>query len=395
MASNPTFDSTGLDILRTADVRQNMRDGIQGSSEFGPQAEIESDKLLGQLIDVPAERIGVLYELLQSLYDSWDLDNAEGIHLENLCKLVGVYRQDATYSTVTLTLGGTAGTTIDAGKRAKVPDSTVFALDDDATIGVGGTVDATATATEAGPQEASAGSVTEIVDAVSGWSSVTNAADATVGEAEETDAALRRRRQESLSAGGTGTDVALQAALERLDDITAAVVISNRSLATSTEDELGAEIPGKRYMAVIWPSTGIDTDRVVETIWSHESTGSASYGSESATITDGQGFERYIYYEYASSVDIYWDITVTTNSEYPTNGDDLVESATLTYGSSLSVGDDVLPLGAMDSIYDSVPGITHLVVEVGTSPAPSGTVPVTISPVEISDHDSARVTVTS
>ena len=393
MPTNPSFDQNGLSVLRTAQIRENLVEAIRSSPAFGPGAQTGSDHLLGQLLDLYADRLNSIYELLQSLWDGFDPDSAVGVALDHLCALVGVKRQNATFSKVTLTLSGTPSTVIEAGKRARVPGGPIFALDANATIIEVGTVDATATCTIAGPYEAPAGTINEIVDSVVGWESVQNASDANIGSTIEVDSLLRTRREQSLSAGGTSTDPALKHALENLDDITAAVVISNRTDETDSNGILPHS-----YRAVVWPSTGINTARLAETIWDHQPMGITSTGNESATLTYGsENLQTTIRWAYASQVAIYWDVGVTKTSSYPSNGDDLVRAAVLAYGNALSVGGDVLPIGAIDSIYDSVPGISHLVVtlKAGSAPGSGDTAPITIALTEISDHDSTRITVAS
>src|SRR5574343_474971 len=59
-----------------------------------------------------AIQLGTLGELSQELYDALSVQNATGRQLDNLCLLVGVTRQEATHSTATVTLTGTAGTVL-------------------------------------------------------------------------------------------------------------------------------------------------------------------------------------------------------------------------------------------------------------------------------------------
>ena len=51
--------------------------------------------------------------------------------------MLGIYRSDATQSTVTATLAGAAGTVIQAGTRAATRSGALFRLRADATIGSG------------------------------------------------------------------------------------------------------------------------------------------------------------------------------------------------------------------------------------------------------------------
>ncbi len=392
--------STGFNAKRSADIREEMVEDIRDSTEWGEDAQTGADKALGQLVDPPADRVGEVWEQQQAVYDAWDLDAAEGVQLDNLGKIVGVPREPASASTVFLTLFGTPTTVVPAGSRARVPDGGIFAIDEDATIGGGGSVAVTSTATEDGPIEAAAGSITEIVDTVSGWDTVVNAFDAALGSYIESDAAYRARIRASRSAAGTSTDQAMRAALVRLDAITAAAVVSNRG--PDDPDALG--IPKNAFRAIVWPDTLSTPDQqlVAETIWNHLPLGIYSDGSDVvATVVDSQGKSQTVRFDYADQVQIWWEVDVTTETGYPSNGDDLVEAAVLAYGQALLVGDDVDPIKAARLIVDPtdndyyVAGVKHLVIRVGKSAAPTGTTPVTIEETEISVHAAARIDVDS
>lgn len=81
-----------------------------------------------------------------------------------------------TVSSAVVTCGGTPGTVITAGKRIKIAGSDVlWSLSEAVTIGEGGTADGTFVSSEA--EDAGAHDLDTIVDAVSGWSTVDNAAE--------------------------------------------------------------------------------------------------------------------------------------------------------------------------------------------------------------------------
>lgn len=387
--------SAGLTVKTLDEIREDLRDEIHASSQFGESASVGSSSVIGQLIDIHAESISQLDELAQALYDAFDIDSAEGVPLDNLVSLLGIIRKAATYSTVTLTLSGTPSTVIPLGSRARVPDGTIFALDAEATIGGGGTVDAAATATETGPLEAAAGSITEIVDAVSGWDSVTNSADAIVGTNIETDSEFKIRREQSLAIGGNCTDYAIRAALEQLDGVQHATVISNR---TSTTDSYG--IPGKSLRSILWP-TGLDEEEVAETIWKTSPAGIRIDGDEEYTITDDQGYNQTVRFSYAGELLLYLEATITTKIGYPLGGDDLVKTAMLNFGNSLRPGDNVEPdhfeAHVLNDPSDSVTGIAAITVtaKIGSWPGGGDTAPIEINLDQIARFDSARILVTS
>lgn len=387
--------AAGLTVKTTDEVRDDLRDAVHGSSEFGEETSVGSSSVMGQIIDVHAASISDLDDMAQAVYDAFNLDAAEGVSLDNLAALVGLVRKAATYSTVILTLGGTPTTVIPSGSRARVPDGTIVALDAEATIGGGGTVDAAATATETGPLEAAAGSITEIVDAVSGWDTVTNAEDATLGTNVETDEELLARRERSLAVGGNCTDQAIRANLEALPDVTSASVISNRTLVT---DSYG--IPGKAFLAVLWP-TGLDEERVAETIWLSAPAGIRAHGDEEYVITDDQDYQQTVRFSYATPQEVYLVANVTTKTGYPLDGDDLVEIALLNHGNTFRPGQNVEPdyfegyvLYDSDDQVEGIAAITVL-AKIGGWPGAGDDAPISIDLTDIADFDSARIQVNS
>jgi len=368
MATTPTYDGSGSNFNSSAEWRANVDEAIQGSSEFGPEAQLEADKALAQIVDPPMDQLGQVSDAVQESIDARDPDAAEGVHLDNLCALVGVVRQPATASTVTLRLGGTPATVIAAGKRARVPGTTVYWTPAaDATIPGGGTIDVAGVCTTTGATEATTGSVTEIVDAVAGWTSVTNVGAAVPGDEIETDSALRRRRKLSLSAGGTARAAAIRAVLEALDSVTAAAVIENTSMVTDADG-----IPPKSYRPIVWP-TGLSAaqeEEIVEAIWGVTPAGIYVDGSERYNVTDDQGYEQDIGFEYGSQVEIYAVLTLTVDSDYPTTGDADVEAALKVYDNDYSLGSAVIPDDIVPYVRAEVPGIVNVVFQLKFGGAP-------------------------
>jgi len=127
----------------------------------------------------------------------------------------GVIRKPATKATGIVTFTGTPGTVIPAGTRVSTASTEtepaiVFATDVDAAIPAEGTVDVAVTAEQAGAAgNVPAGSITFLVEPVSGVTSVINANPTSGGADEESDEALRKRyltRVRNPSASGNKAD---------------------------------------------------------------------------------------------------------------------------------------------------------------------------------------------
>jgi uncharacterized phage protein gp47/JayE len=120
-----------------------------------------------------------------------------------VCSITGTTRSPGTPSTVALLLSGVAGTVIIAGKLVQsTADGTQWALDENYTIGVGGTIPATATCTTLGAIQANVSTITQIVDTVGGWQSVSNTATATSGSDVQNDSSLRLERNSAVARPG-------------------------------------------------------------------------------------------------------------------------------------------------------------------------------------------------
>lgn len=297
-----------LELIRSAYEAELVRLGFQQMPDW------ERDTFLGQISEIMAWLLGNLAEGNQAVYDARHLGNATGIQLANLALLVGVTRQEATYSTVTLTCTGSNGTVITQGKIVQGGGSDGnqrWIITSDGTIS-GGSCTVTARAEDKGQIVATAGQITTIVTPVSGWSSVTNAAAANPGDDRESDASLRARRQQRLAAAGSTNAAAILSALLAIEGVSGAVVLDNPTGSTVTTS--GISIGPYGAACVVAPDTmGDDVkEAVVNAIFTRVGIGTPTSGSESATVTKRDGLSHVVRYTLAAStaVDIAFTLTM-------------------------------------------------------------------------------------
>lgn len=259
---------TGFDALRSDDFLTIIRNEYQ--TRTGLTVDFTRDEVLGNLTAIMSVLLGAESELTQGVFDARDVNNATGINLTNLGLIVGVGRQNATFSTVVLTLGGLESTPIPQGSRAKgggTDDLQEWESTVDAVIDSGGTVDVIFQAVDPGEIQAGVGEIDEIVNPVSGWDTVTNALVAEPGDNEETDAEFRIRRQNSLQISGSTSANALRANLLVVDGVTAAAVFDNDDSVPRVIE--GVTIPAHAVIVVVDPSTLTDAQKeaVAQTIY--------------------------------------------------------------------------------------------------------------------------------
>lgn len=360
MALEYGLTEEGYTAPRAADFLAVIVSAIEESWEItiDPAADVR----LYRLLTVMADQLGQLGEAGQALYDGFGVGNASGLQLDNLCVLVGVTRNAATYSQATVTLTGTTGTIILAGSIVEGGGSDGRArwrVSANVTL-AGGTGSGVVVAIDAGVVEADAAAIDAIVTPISGWTAVTNAAAATPGEARESDATLRRRRQASLQIAGSRSLNAIRAHLLAVDGVQAAVVVDNTSLVTATVE--GLSLVAKSVGIVVYPATltTAQKEEVVGVLYDHVPAGiSCANGSDVvSTVTGGDGFGKVITFDYADEVLVNVVVTVTLDTGYElADVSDAVETIVADYFLALNVGDAARRLALGSLIYVGVDGV--------------------------------------
>lgn len=289
----------------------------------------------------------------------------------------------------------TAGTSAGTGNG---PDTTAVDVNQEVTdntaewylLGLGlAYVTAAMTCTVDGPTICVTRTLKQIETPISGWNSITNVASASVGNDNETDEALRIRRETELTTAGSSPEDALRADLLAVDSVTAVKLFVNNTDATD-----GDGLPPHSVEAVV---LGGDDQDIVDQLLASVAAGIQTYGTSSGTATDSEGTDHTIYFTRPTEVPIYFDITLTYDAlEYPADGDDLVDEALVDHGNELPIGQDVTSwymtnvLGALDI------GILDVTaVDMGTAPSPSGSATISISTRQIATFVTANVNVTS
>ena len=131
-------------------------------------------------------------------------------------------------------------------------------------------------------------------------------------------------------------------------------------------------------------------------IWQKKSAGIDTYGSQSVSINDSQGFPHTINYNRPLVVDVWLDITVTEYTEevLPPNAPTMIADAVLEYGSKLSIGNDVILQRFMGEIYRNVPGIGYITITGSTDGVTYSSSNIQIDSRHVASFDPTRVQVT-
>lgn len=434
------LDSTGLTIATTEEIVADINAAMLSVSST---LDLGGATLLGQFIGIVAERLAVLWELMEAVYSSQDPDAATGEALVQLAALTGTIPLSASPSTATLTLTGTPTTVVASGSRASnaagvefetLAGGTIAALTawasltpysagarrtnasrayvcitagtsaasggptttaDDITDGTvhwrymgegTGAVDVEAEATENGPQTAISGTVTTIVTPVAGWSSVINLEDATEGRSDESDEELRQRREEDLANAGTSPVDAIRSALLQVEDVTAVTIFHN---VTDSTD--GDGLPPHSVEAVV---RGGANQVIFDALLASVAAGVRTYGTTSGTASDAAGNVHTIHFTRPAEIDIWVIVNVEVDaSVFPLDGADQCEAAIVAYGDSLRSGYNVRASAVGAPVHDIAGVLGTTSVLIGTANPPVASTPISIGTRQLAVFDTSRITV--
>lgn len=389
------------DIVSDINTRLSaIKDATTGES-LTPNLENVNDPLI-QVVQSLSDGLSVCWENLALAYNQYDPLKAVSEGLSGLVQLNGIRRIPASKSTATVTLTFSSYTTVPAGSQvALASDSTVTFSTTAAVTGGAGAHSISVLSDTYGPVAAPAGTLTKIVTPISGWASVTNATDASIGRVEETDDELRQRQQISTDATSRSLVDDIYANIIGLSGVSLCRIYVNSTLTTD-----GRSIPAKSIACLV--SGGVDAD-IAQILFQQTPLGIGYYGNVTVNKNDVMGNTYPISFLRPTATNIYVAITVlVVNSNiWPADGSTQIKNAIMKYvaGGAGALGitsgferDGFLPgegvySGELYTPVNSVPGIRVTALYVGTAASPSGS-SVAITWDHIAVFDTSRITVT-
>lgn len=441
----PTYGltSTGLVIKTLTDLKTEIENALKG--DIGASLNLSAQSALGQVVGILSAPLAEVWEMAQAVHSAFDPDKASGSSLVSLAAVTGTLPLGATKSTVTITATGTAGTVLNTARVMSVSGaktkfqttasgtlaaltawvaSTAYVVGDRRTnssrayqcitagtsAGSGGptttsaditdgtvhwrylgegaaAVDIAAEAQSTGPLPAVSGTLTVIETPVSGWQSVINVLDATLGRNADTDAQLRTRRENELAAAGKSPLDAIRAALLKVSGVTAAIVFQNY---TSVTDANG--LPPKSVECLVLGGTDV---AVRAAVFANVAAGIETYGSNSASVTDSSGQAHTIKFSRPTTKDIYVVANIVKDpAKFPSDGSQKVKDQIKATGDATYViGKDVRSWQLKAGL-DTIAGLVDVTtLYIGLAAAPASEALVAIGLRELAAFDTSRITV--
>lgn len=307
------LDGNGLTIKTLSDLKTELTDDLK--TIFGDDINVDSPAPDGQLIGILCQVGRDLRELLSSVCSSFDPEQASGTLLDERVDINGITRKGATFTItpVNITVDRTvnliglddASESIDFSSsiyQVKDDAGTKFALLASETLTVG-THSLQFRAVDIGNVAVTINTITTPVTAVAGVTAISNTSSITQqGEDEETDAALRVRRERSVSLTSQGYTDAIEAAIKNLDGVTACIVNEND---TNLTDSNG--IPPHSIWVVV---EGGDDDEIAAAIYAKRPAGIGMKGNEEIYVTRANGTIVVMRFDRSITVNLYVHMSV-------------------------------------------------------------------------------------
>jgi hypothetical protein len=215
-----------------------------------------------------------------------------------------------------------------------------------------------------------------------------NSEDASLGRDAETDPEFRARREQLLRVTGAASVEALRSAVLDLAGMLQAFVLENDTNVTNSDG-----LPPHSFEAIAQQTTwtAAEEQEMGDTLWQNKAAGIKAYGSENTVVTDSMGFDHDLGWSKPTEVVIHIELTLTTDDDYPSNGDDQVKAALVAFGDTLEIGEDVIAL-QFRSVPLDVAGVVDVTVfKIDTVDPPVGTTNITINARSLATFDSADI----
>lgn len=297
-----SLDSTGLTLATATELQNNMTTALQ--TIYGADIVLTSDSPDGQWMNIIIQAILDVQDLIMNVYTGFDPDNAIGVTLDQRVAINGIQRQAGTFTITQITVVTSASVNLYGMDQTA---QQIYTVSDNAgnlfelvttVLGLGsGTHSLTFQAVTPGAVVTTPNTITTQIVIVLGVTSVNNPSTyTTLGVNEESDAALKIRRQQSVSLASQGYFASLFAALENTPGVTSTFIYENFTNSTATNG-----VPG-HYIWVILGGSG-DPLAIATAIYEKRNAGVGMYGTQSYNITQVDG----------SIFTVNWDDVTTQN----------------------------------------------------------------------------------
>lgn len=280
---------------------------------YGTDIDLSQQAPDGQLMMIFIQTVLDNLDLLTQIYNQFDPDAAFGVTLDARIAYNGIQRQAGTHTVTNISLVLTQALTLQGLDTFPDDPYTVsdnagneFVLQETQNPVGAGTFVYVFQAKDPGAVRTTPNTITTPVTIVLGVDSINNPTTyTTLGINEETDAAVKVRRQKSVSIASQGYLAGLLALLENINGVTGAFIYENISDVTD-----GDGIPPHAIWVIVG-GTADDAD-IADAIYKKRNAGCNMFGDQSYIITQVDGSLFQVKWDEVEIEDLFIKFTATS-----------------------------------------------------------------------------------
>lgn len=312
MTSQITAQGLQIDTLTT--VINNIVTALQNI--YGSDINVDQNSPDGQTIGIAAQATIDYLELLQSINNGFDPDQAIGDILDQRVAINNIQRNGGTYTIQPISITVNQTVTLQGlDSNFDSPTGTGYTVQDNSgnqfilaatTTFTSGTTVAEFRAQQIGAVSVPVNTIVNPVTIVLGVTGVNNpTAASTVGQNQETDAQLRTRRQQSVALSTTGYLNGLLGAVQALPGVTEAVLYENDTNATNVNGT-----PAHCIWLVV--AGGASSD-IANELYDRKSYGCSMRGNQTFDITTPSGTQFIAKWDNPTPENLYIEFSIQTS----------------------------------------------------------------------------------
>lgn len=366
------LDATGLTVASQSEIVASLTVAFQ--TIYGSQINVSANSPDGELIAILAQNIEDVLQLLVQVYNSFSIDSAFGVILDQRVAMSGIIRNQGTFTEAFVSVTATGAVTI-PGQDVLIsnPSASVFTVADTAgnqyqlatthVFSGAGTVSLAFNAVTLGQIQTVPNTITTIVTVTLGISTVNNPSTANdvEGLPEETDPQLKIRQANSYFLQAVAPADSIRAAL--LNIPTADAYVAENDTATPVDG-----VPAYGLWIIVNPG-GASNLQIGTAIYMKKNPGCALRGAQSYAVVRPQGNTATMQWDNALPETLYVEATLfprIPGQSFDVTADGIALANALIYklGQQPNVGDVVNamaviePLAIVTSAQVSNDGIT-------------------------------------
>lgn len=328
---------------------------------FGEDINTESNTPLGKYIRINAYDQYYVEQIAEQIYYSIFPQTASGQSLDRLGWSVGMSRNIATPARYSVAVTGTAGSVIEYGFLVGSESELQFFNTEEAVIGEDGKCELIVECTEAGAiGNISPQTINVVVSPVDYVDSVVGIGITEAATDEESDFDFLKRYEIMREGRGSCNESSIISALTDIPTVRGAYVVANES---ATETVNG--IPPKTIACYINGGVGYE-QQIGEAIFSKKPIGVGTHGNESVLVAYGGLNDYAVKFSFAHNVDVYINLTITTDAEFEASGYETIKQNIVAYINSLGIGEPLITTSLYSYVY-SVAGVKTALVEISVN----------------------------